>query len=66
MPIRGNANARLGTVHAGELDGVVLARVGLARIGHLHAVTQVFEPEATVIAMPSPPTWRRPPQAAHR
>ena len=45
VPIRGNANTRLGTVGAGELDGVVLARAGLARIGYLHAVTQVFEPE---------------------
>ena len=26
VPIRGNANTRLGTVHAGDLDGVVLAR----------------------------------------
>ncbi len=45
VPIRGNANTRLGQVHAGEVDGVVLAYAGLARIGHLDAVTQVFEPE---------------------
>ena len=45
VPIRGNANTRLGQVHAGELDGVVLAYAGLARIGHLDAITQVFEPE---------------------
>ncbi len=45
VPIRGNANTRLGQVHAGELDGVLLAYAGLARIGHLDAVTQVFEPE---------------------
>ena len=37
VPIRGNANTRLGTVHAGDLDGVVLARAGLDRIGCLHA-----------------------------
>jgi hydroxymethylbilane synthase len=45
VPIRGNANTRLGQVLSGELDGVVLAYAGLARIGHLDAITQVFEPE---------------------
>src|SRR5580693_8554924 len=33
VPIRGNANTRLDTVTRGELDGVVLACAGLARIG---------------------------------
>ncbi|MDQ2813638.1 MAG: hydroxymethylbilane synthase [Actinomycetota bacterium] len=45
VPIRGNANTRLGKVEAGELDGVVLAYAGLARIGFVSAITQVFEPE---------------------
>jgi hydroxymethylbilane synthase len=45
VPIRGNANTRLGKVGSGELDGVVLAHAGLARIGFLGAVTQLFEPE---------------------
>ena len=45
VPIRGNAGTRLGKVEAGELDGVVLAHAGLARIGYLGAVTQVFEPD---------------------
>jgi hydroxymethylbilane synthase len=45
VPIRGNANTRLGQVEAGELDAVVLACAGLARIGFAHAVTQVFDPE---------------------
>jgi hydroxymethylbilane synthase len=45
VPIRGNANSRLAKVDAGELDGVVLARAGLARIGCTNAITQVFEPE---------------------
>ena len=45
VPIRGNANTRLGKVDGGELDGVVLAYAGLARIGHVNAVTQVFEPD---------------------
>ncbi len=45
VPIRGNANTRLGQVHQGELDGVVLAYAGLARIGYLDAITQIFEPD---------------------
>src|SRR5580698_5624221 len=43
VPIRGNANTRLRKVSDGELDGVVLAAAGLARIGHAAAITQVFE-----------------------
>ncbi len=45
VPIRGNANTRLGKVDDGELDGVVLAVAGLARIGYGNTVTQVFEPD---------------------
>jgi hydroxymethylbilane synthase len=45
VPIRGTANTRLGKVTGSELDAVVLAYAGLARIGELDAVTQVFEPE---------------------
>ena len=45
VPIRGNANTRLGKVGDGELDGVVLAYAGLARIGYANTVTQVFEPD---------------------
>jgi hydroxymethylbilane synthase len=45
VPIRGNAGTRLRQVTGGELDGVVLAAAGLARIGQQHAITQVFEPD---------------------
>jgi hydroxymethylbilane synthase len=45
VPIRGNAGTRLGKVSDGELDAVVLAYAGLARIGHVGAITQVFEPD---------------------
>ncbi len=45
MPVRGNAGTRLGKVTSGELDAVLLACAGLARIGRMDAVTQVFEPE---------------------
>jgi hydroxymethylbilane synthase len=43
VPVRGNADTRLGKVASGEVDAVVLAYAGLARIGRLDAVTQVFE-----------------------
>jgi hydroxymethylbilane synthase len=45
LPVRGNAGTRLGKVASGELDAVLLARAGLARIGECGAVTQVFELE---------------------
>jgi hydroxymethylbilane synthase len=45
VPVRGNAGTRLAKVAAGELDAVVLAYAGLARIGRLDAVTQVFGPD---------------------
>jgi hydroxymethylbilane synthase len=43
--IRGNAGTRMSRIDSGEVDAVVLAYAGLARIGRLDAVTQVFEPE---------------------
>ena len=45
VPIRGNAGTRLGKVLSGELDAVVLASAGLARIGRLDAVSQIFDPD---------------------
>jgi hydroxymethylbilane synthase len=51
VPVRGNAGTRLGKVTSGELDAVLLACAGLARIGRLEAVSQVFEPEEM---MPAP------------
>ena len=45
LGLRGNAGTRLDKVAEGELDGLVLAHAGLARIGRVHAVTQVFEPD---------------------
>lgn len=50
VPIRGNANTRLAKVHEGELDGVVLAYAGLARIGRTDLVSEIFEPDAMVPA----------------
>jgi hydroxymethylbilane synthase len=50
VPIRGNANTRLGKVREGELDAVVLAYAGLARIGHTDLVSEIFEPDDMVPA----------------
>jgi hydroxymethylbilane synthase len=50
VPIRGNANTRLAKVSGGELDAVVLAYAGLARIGHTDLVSEIFEPDHMVPA----------------
>lgn len=44
VDIRGNVDTRIGKVTSGELDAVVLARAGLARIGRLDDVTEVLDP----------------------
>lgn len=51
VDIRGNVDTRLGRVAPGDLDAVVLARAGLARLGRLDEITQVLDP--TVVA-PAP------------
>jgi hydroxymethylbilane synthase len=43
VPVRGNAGTRLAKIDSGEVDAVVLAYAGLARIGKLEVVSQVFE-----------------------
>lgn len=50
VDIRGNVDTRLGRVAGarsgtGDLDAVVLARAGLARLGRLDAMTEVFGPD---------------------
>src|SRR5262249_58513048 len=50
-PGGGNAGTRLNKVTSGELDAVVLAYAGLARIGQLDLVSEVFEADAM---MPAP------------
>jgi hydroxymethylbilane synthase len=44
VPIRGNVDTRMGRVASGDLDAVVLARAGLARLGRLDAVTETLDP----------------------
>ncbi|ETK34495.1 hydroxymethylbilane synthase [Microbispora corallina] len=43
VPIRGNADTRIGKIASGELDGVVLAAAGLGRIRREAEISQVFE-----------------------
>ena len=42
--IRGNVDTRIRKVRDGEVDAVVLARAGLARLGRLDEVTEVLDP----------------------
>jgi hydroxymethylbilane synthase len=51
VPIRGNVDTRMGKVTSGELDAVVLARAGLARLGRISAVTEVLDP---IQVLPAP------------
>jgi len=44
VPVRGNVDTRLRKVADRELDAVVLARAGLARLGRLDAATEVLDP----------------------
>ena len=50
-PLRGNLDTRLNRVSNGDLDAVVVARAGLARIGRLGDVTETLEP---VQMLPAP------------
>ncbi|WP_436758627.1 hydroxymethylbilane synthase [Streptosporangium sp. V21-05] len=45
VPIRGNADTRIGKVTSGQLQGVVLAAAGLGRLGRDSEISQVFEVE---------------------
>jgi len=49
--VRGNVDTRIGKVHSGELDAVVLARAGLARLGRLEEATEVLDP---IQVLPAP------------
>ncbi|WP_430498252.1 hydroxymethylbilane synthase [Micromonospora trifolii] len=52
-PIRGNVDTRLGRVLGPEadLDAVVLARAGLARLGRLDVITEALDP---MLMLPAP------------
>ncbi|KPI30968.1 Porphobilinogen deaminase [Actinobacteria bacterium OV320] len=51
VPIRGNVDTRIGYVHDGELDAVVLAAAGLSRIGRIDEVTDFLSID-TVLPAP--------------
>jgi hydroxymethylbilane synthase len=51
VPIRGNVDTRIRKVADGELDAVVLARAGLARLGRLGEITEVLDP---IQVLPAP------------
>ena len=51
VPIRGNVDTRLRKVSGGELDAVVLARAGLARLGRAHEATEILDP---ALMLPAP------------
>ncbi len=44
VDVRGNVDTRIGKVASGELDAIVLARAGLARLGRLEDATEVLDP----------------------
>jgi len=51
VPVRGNVDTRLRKVADGELDAVVLARAGLARLGRTHEITETLDP---LVMLPAP------------
>lgn len=51
VDVRGNVDTRLAKVADGDLDAVVLARAGLARLGRLDAVTEILDP---IQVLPAP------------
>lgn len=51
VPIRGNVDTRLRKVSAGELDAVVLARAGIARLGRTAEITETLDP---MLMLPAP------------
>jgi hydroxymethylbilane synthase len=51
VDVRGNVDTRIAKVRSGELDAVILARAGLARLGRLDEVTEVLDP---IQVLPAP------------
>jgi hydroxymethylbilane synthase len=51
VPVRGNVDTRLRKVAGGELDAVVLARAGLARLGRVAEITDTLDP---AVLLPAP------------
>jgi hydroxymethylbilane synthase len=51
VDIRGNVDTRLAKVASGDLDAVILARAGLARLGRLDEITETLDP---IQVLPAP------------
>jgi hydroxymethylbilane synthase len=51
VDVRGNVDTRLAKVVGGDLDAVVLARAGLARLGRLDVITEILDP---IQVLPAP------------
>jgi hydroxymethylbilane synthase len=51
VPIRGNVDTRLRKVADGDLDAVVLARAGLARLGRTDEASEILDP---MLMLPAP------------
>ncbi len=51
VDVRGNVDTRLAKVADGDLDAVVLARAGLARLGRLDDITETLDP---IQVLPAP------------
>jgi hydroxymethylbilane synthase len=51
VPIRGNVDSRIRRVIDGELDGVVVAAAGLARLGRIAEATELLDPQ---LMLPAP------------
>ncbi len=51
VPLRGNVDTRLRRVADGELDAVVLAAAGLARLGRIGEATELLDP---MLMLPAP------------
>jgi hydroxymethylbilane synthase len=51
VDVRGNVDTRLAKVARGDLDAVILARAGLARLGRLDEITETLDP---IQVLPAP------------
>jgi hydroxymethylbilane synthase len=51
VPIRGNVDTRLRKVAEGELDAVIIARAGIARLGRADEITETLDP---LVMLPAP------------